>query len=340
MFCRQMQTLVKSGIPLGIAIAKLAESTYNKKLSNALNGILDSLNQGHSLYVAMKKTPDIFSSFFTNLIKLGETTGTLDEVFYHLSKYLQLELDTSNQLKSALRYPIILMTVILAAIIGVTLVVIPAFSQLFKQFGATLPLPTRMLIAFSDFMINYWYYIVSVVVVGLSFLIYYVKTPDGSIAWAKYQMKIPFFGWLIQRIILARFTRLYALVLRAGLSAIEGIELVGESSSNAYFRKQIQMVKTLVGRGNNIANSISQTKLFPPLVLQMVALGEETGRIDELLDDVSDFYQRDVEYDLSRVNDIIEPVIMIVMGVMVLILALGVYMPIWSLAGQAGRGGL
>ncbi|GGI86935.1 type II secretion system F family protein [Legionella impletisoli] len=335
MFCRQMYTLIKSGIPLAIAIARLAESTHDKELAKTLQQILVGLNEGQSLHASMRRFPKVFSDFFINLVKLGEEIGKLDEVFYHLSEYMLLEIETGKKLKKAMRYPLIVSFVTFCAVIGVTVFVIPAFAKMFESFHAELPLPTLILVYVANFFINYWY----VVLIGLIALIYgfryYIKTPDGAIAWSKWQLKIPIFGWLIHRIILSRFTRLFALVLRAGLSAVEGINLVGKSTNNAYFAAKIQSVTQSIGRGNTIATSLAQTKLFPPLVLQMISLGEETGRIDELLNDAADFYQRDIEYDLARFNDYIEPIMIVIVAGMVLILALGVYMPMWDFAGKA-----
>jgi MSHA biogenesis protein MshG len=163
----------------------------------------------------------------------------------------------------------------------------------------------------------------------------YIKTPNGELKWAKFQLNVPIIVWLIHRIILARFAQLYALVLRAGLTAVDGIELVGASTGNAYVAKKIRSISNLVSRGNSISSAIAKTGLFPPLVVQMITLGEETGSIDDLLDNVADFYQREIEYDLVRLSDAIEPIMLVIMAGMVLILALGVLLPMWDLAGVA-----
>ncbi|AHE68467.1 type II secretory pathway [Legionella oakridgensis ATCC 33761 = DSM 21215] len=220
------------------------------------------------------------------------------------------------------------------ALLVINAFVIPAFAEMFKSFQGTLPFMTRLLIATSDFILNYWYLLLAVLFLLTAGFRFYVKTPIGELQWAKLQLKIPIVGWLIHRIILARFTRLYALVLRAGLTAVDGIELVGDSTGNAFVAQKIKTIASLVGRGNSISNSIAQTHLFPPLVLQMITLGEESGSIDDLLDDVAEFYQREISYDLVRLSDAIEPIMLVIMGVMVLILALGVFMPMWQMASQ------
>lgn len=335
MFCRQMYAVLKAGIPISTAVGRLAETTRNKSLKEALHHIVGNLNQGRSLYISMSQCPDIFSSFFVNLVKVGESTGQLDEVFLHLSSYLELETDTTKKLKTALRYPIFVIVALLIALLVINAFVIPAFASIFATFKAQLPLPTRILLATSNFLISYWYLILGVIVGAIVAFKLYIKTPQGELKWASIQLKIPVIGWLIHRILLARFARLYALVLRAGLTAVDGVELVGASTGNAYVAKKIKSVANLVSRGNSISSAIAKTGLFPPLVVQMITLGEETGSIDQLLDNVADFYQREIEYDLVRLSDAIEPIILVLMAGMVLILALGVFLPMWELASVA-----
>lgn len=336
-FCRQMHTVLKAGIPIGTAVARLAETTRDKTLAQVLQQVLTSLNQGHNLYMSLNQFPHIFSDFFVNLIRVGESTGHIDEMFLHLAQYLELETDTRKKIKAALRYPVLVLVAILVALLVINAFVIPAFADLFSNFKGTLPLMTRILMATSSFIVNYWYFVVLGVILLFLAVRQYLKTTPGQLQWSRMQLKLPVVGWLIHRIILARFARLYALVLRAGLTAVDGIELVGASTGNAYMTKKIKIVATLVARGNSISNSIAQTQLFPPLVLQMITLGEETGKIDSLLEDVADFYQRDIEYDLVRISDAIEPIMLVIMGFMVLILALGVFLPMWQLAGQISR---
>lgn len=338
MLCRQMYSVLKAGLPIGTAVARMADTSRDKVLADTLQHVMVDLNRGKSLYQALCQYPNIFNEFFRNLVKVGESTGKLPEVFLHLAEYLELEIDTKKKIVTALRYPAMVIIATLIAILVINYMVIPAFAEMFSSFkGGQLPLMTRILIATSNFMVNYWYVFLGVVFsLAFSFR-YYIKTASGRIQWAKILLKIPVIGWLIHRIILARFARIYALVLKAGLTAVDGIELVGSSIGNAYIAEQVKVVANLVGRGNSIANSISQTHLFPPLMQQMITLGEETGSIDDLLEEVADFYQREIEYDLLRLSDAIEPIMLVVMGVMILILALGVFMPLWQIYGSAGR---
>jgi len=310
------------------------ETTRNKQLVQALEAVLTTLNQGQSLSSGLLKSPQVFSEFFINLVRVGENSGELDVIFLHLAEYIELEIDTKKKIKTAFRYPKMVGIALLVAVLIINTFVVPAFSDLFASFQDTLPLPTRILMMSSNLILNYWYILLGVVFVGRMIFSYVVKTPRGMIKWAEFKLKIPIMGWIVHRITLARFAKLFAMVLRAGLTAVEGIELVGASTDDAYFADKIKVTSDLIARGNSIASAIEQTKLFPPLMIQMVALGEESGNIDNLLDEVAEFYQRELMYDLAHLSETIEPILLVVVGVMVLMLALGVFLPMWDMASR------
>lgn len=334
MFCRQMFTLLKAGIPIITTVTRLTETTRNKQLVAALNDVLTTLNQGRSLSVGLSKCPKVFSEFFVNLVKVGESSGQLDKTFLYLAEYVELEVDTKKKIKTAFRYPKMVIFSVLIAILIINAFVIPAFSQLFESFQGTLPLPTRILMATSQFILSYWYILLGSALAMVIGFRYWSNSPKGKIQWAKFKLHVPIMGWIVHRITLTRFSKLLAMVLRSGLTAVEGIELVGASTNDAYFAQKIKMTSDLVARGNTIAGAISQTQLFPPLMVQMIALGEESGNIDTLLDEVADFYQRELMYDLAHLSEAIEPILLLVVGAIVLVLALGVFLPMWNMASQ------
>lgn len=273
-----------------------------------------------------------FQLFFINLVKVGENTGTLDTVFMHLAEYLALELDITKKIKVALRYPIMVISAIIIASIVINVFVVPSFAKLYATMQGELPLPTLILIGFSNFIIHYWYVLILLFILAILGVREYLSTPKGARQWGYLQLKIPIIGWIIQRVLLSRFARLLSLVLRAGITAIEGIEMIGASTNNAYVAERIRSINDLIIRGNSISTAIEKTGLFSPLVIQMIALGEESGTIDNLLDEVASFYQREVDYDISRLSETIEPILLVVIGGMVLILALAVFLPTWNLA--------
>ncbi|EHL30657.1 type II secretion system F family protein [Legionella drancourtii] len=331
-FCRQMYSLIRAGIPIATAITRLGETTRNKTLADALQKIVITLNKGSSLNVAMAQFPNIFSTFFLNLVIIGENTGNLDNIFLHLAKYLELEVDITKKVKSALRYPIMVFAAIIIALLIINVFVIPAFAKLYASMHGILPLPTRILLAISNFIINYWYLLIGITVLIILSIRAYIHSPAGALVWGRLQLKIPVVGWLIHRMLLTRFARLLALVLRAGISAVDGISMVGASTNNAYVAQRIKGVTELIVRGNTISAAIEKTQLFPPLIIQMIVLGEESGTIDSLLDEVAEYYQREIDYDIVRLSESIEPILLVVIGSMVLILALGVFLPMWNLA--------
>lgn len=332
MFCRQMYALLHAGIPEATAVARLAETTHNKKLALALEQIVISLNKGSSLHVAMAQFPNIFSGFFLNLITVGEDTGNLDNIFLHLAEYLELEVDITKKIKTALRYPIFVIVAIIIALLIINVFVIPSFAKLYDNMHGTLPLPTLILLTVSNFIITYGFLLIGMILFAILAIRNYISSPEGALKWGKIELKIPIIGWLIQRMLLTRFARLLALVLRAGITAVDGIQMVGASTNNAFMAQKIKSVTEYIARGNTISSAIDKTELFPPLVIQMIALGEESGTIDKLLDEVADYYQREIDYDIVRLSDAIEPILLAIIGGMVLILALGVFLPIWNLA--------
>lgn len=334
MFCRQMYTLIKAGIPIITTITRLSESAKNKTLINALNKVLTTLNKGKGLSDGLKECPDVFSDFFVNLVKVGENSGQLDQIFLYLAEYVELEVDTKKKMKAAFRYPKMVFIALLIAILVINTFVIPAFSELFKSFQGELPIPTQILMATSNFILNYWYIMLGSVFVAILLFRYFVSTPSGKIKWAKFKISIPVMGWISHRVTLTRFAKLFAMVLRAGLTTVEGIELVGASTNDAYFAHKIKATSALIARGNTIASAVTHTKLFPPLMIQMIALGEESGNIDTLLDEVAEFYQRELAYDIAHLSETIEPILLVCVGCIVMMLALGVFLPMWNMASQ------
>lgn len=334
MFCQQLYTLLKAGIPMISTISKLVETTQNKTLQKALTIVLDKLNDGQSLSVGLTESPQIFIPFFINLVRVGEHTGKLEAVLLHLIEYLELEEDTRNKIKGAYRYPKMVCFALLTALFIISTFVIPAFSQLFTSFNQELPIPTQILIITSNFIIQYWYLLIGGLIGAYLLFRYVVHTSWGAIEWSKLQLHIPIMGWIIHRIILARFAKLFAMVLRTGFTAVEGLELVSASTNNAFFAAKIKEIAELIRQGYTIAGAITQSKLFSPLVIQIITVGEESGNLDILLDEVAEFYQRELIYDIAHLSQLIEPILLVVVGIFVLILALGVFLPMWDMASR------
>ncbi|MET1255692.1 type II secretion system F family protein [Aliikangiella maris] len=339
MFSRQMFSLTRAGIPLTRAIAGLLETTNSPALREALEAINTDLNAGNNLATAFARHPHIFSSIYISLIHVGENSGKLEESFKQIAEYLELEYKTRNRIKSAMRYPMFVSLAILAAIVIINIFVMPQFTKLFAAFDAgELPLPTRILMTTSEFFINYWLILlVGSIVAAVSFL-RYIKTAKGKYWWDRKKLRFPIVGSIIYRALLARFSRTFGMMISSGVPLINALNIVAEVVDNDWVAEHVRAMRTGVERGESILLVASRTELFSPLVLQMIAVGEETGQLDEMLDQVALFYEEQVDYDLKKLSDNIEPILIVFIGIIVLILMLAVYLPMWQLTSQAKNG--
>ncbi len=336
-FCRQMYALNKAGIPIIRAMRGLAESTRSEALAETLNDVTRRLESGVNLATSMRAHPEVFSDLFVAMIHVGENTGQLEEAFRQLAENLELERETRKRVKQAVRYPIMVIVALFVALMIVNYWVIPAFAGVFAKLGADLPLPTKILIASSNFFIHYGW-LVGIVLVATGYGLYrWVKTPRGRYLWDRQRLRLPVLGPLFELVALSRFARNFAMMLRSGMPIIHALSLVADAVNNAYVGEAIRNMRSGIERGDTLLRTANQTGMFSPLVLQMLAVGEETGQIDGLLLEVADFYDEEVDYALKRLSESIEPILLVFMGILVLILALGVFLPIWNL-GQAALG--
>lgn len=331
-FCRQMYALMKSGVPILRAIKGLSESSNSPKLKAALVEVGNQLEGGYALSSAFNQHPKVFSPLFVSLIHVGENTGQLDNAFLKLSSYFEREQETKKRIKTALRYPTMVLAFLVIAMVILNLMVIPMFSSLFARLGADLPWATKLLIASSNFFINYWPYMLFASLGLFLGIRHYLKTPEGLYKWDRLKIKLPIVGSVIERSILARFSHSFAIVLKAGVPMTTGLTLVADAVDNKYMEGKILAMRTSIESGESLLRSAGTSKLFTPLVIQMIAVGEETGRVDELLAEVGEYYEREVDYDLNTLTARIEPIMIVIVAAMVLLLALGVYLPMWDMA--------
>ena len=332
-FSRQMYNLTKAGLPLDRSIRGLEASLTNAALRRVLKAITQSLERGNTLSEAMSQQPRVFNDLFLSLVRVGENTGRLDLAFQDLARYMEIERNTDKQLKSATRYPMFVLMAMAGAIAVVTVFVIPAFSGVFSKLGADLPWQTKALIATSDFAVNFWPVILSLIVIGYGGFQYWIKTAKGGLTWDQLRLKIPLVGSIFERIALARFAKTFAILGRSGVPI--ALNVVADVVGNKYIGKQVAGMGGGVSRGESLYLTAQRSEIFLPLVLQMIAVGEESGSLPDLLDEVSDFYDGEVEYDLNRLTASIEPILIMFIAVLVLILALGVFLPIWDLGAAA-----
>ena len=332
LFSRQMYTLMKAGVPMTKAITGLIQSSRNYKVIGALRDILSQLESGRDLSSAMARHPSIFAPLYLSMVRVGEESGRLEESFFRISEYLTREKDTRDRIKAALRYPTFVIVAIAIAIAIINIWVIPVFAGLFDNAGVALPWQTRFLMATSNFFVSYWPYMLGGLIITVVGARYYVQTEDGRLFWDKYKLRIPLAGDIIYRATLARFARSFSMGLQSGVPLIQAMTVVSRSVDNEYISDKILGMRNGVERGESLTRTASMTRMFTPLVLQMLSVGEETGQVDNMMVEVADYYDREVDYDIKNLSSAIEPIMIIAIGIMVLILALGVFLPMWGLS--------
>lgn len=331
MFCRQMYTITKSGIPLVRGIRGLAAGLKHLEFQRVLNDVAQRLEGGSALSQAMAKHPKVFNNLFVSMINVGESTGSLDQVFAQLAFYMERDEETRKSIKSATRYPTFVVIALAIAVTVVNVAVIPKFADMFKQFKAELPLVTKILIGTSNLFVNYWW----ALLIGLGFAVgaiwYYLSTPQGAIFWGEKKLKLPIIGSIIDRASMARYARSFSLMLRAGVPLNQALTLCARAIDNPYLGQKIDRIRRGIERGDSLLRTHVQAEMLSPLVLQMIAVGEESGKVEELLAEVADFYEREVDYDLKKLSDSIEPILIIFMAGFVTVLALGIFLPMWDM---------
>lgn len=337
-FARQMYSLTRAGIPIIRAIVGLAESTSSKALHKVLLDLADQLEKGRTLSVAMAQHPKEFSRLVVSIVHVGENTGRLDQAFLQLSGYFEQELETRKQIKQATRYPSFVLFALVVAMVLMNMMVIPQFAAMFSRFHAELPWATRFLLASSNMFLNYWGLMLAVLIGGIWGLKLYLASPQGSYQWSYWKLRLPLMGSIIKRATLGRFSRSFAMMLKAGVPLTSALSLVSEAVDNDYMAEKIREMRKNIERGESLLRVSLNSELFTPLVLQMLAVGEETGQVDEMLGEVASFYEREVAYDLKGLTAKIEPVLICIVAVMVLILALGIFTPMWDMMNAYKKG--
>ena len=331
MFSRQLHTLLKAGVPILRALAGLQDSAVNPRMKQTLLELRQSLGSGIELSMSMAQHPKVFDGFYVALVRVGEMTGRLEEVFLRLFHHLEFEMFMGQQVKSALRYPMFVIAAMFGAVMVINLMVIPAFATVFKSFGAELPLPTRILVAASEFTLAYGWLMLFGAIVGVWATRHWIATPAGRLVWDRWKLSLPLAGKIILKSTLARFARSFSLSLKSGVPIEQALSVVAATVDNSHMAKKVEGMRTSVEHGESILRSAVASGVFTPIVLQMIAVGEETGAVDELMDEVAELYTNDVQYDLKTLAQQIEPILIIFLGIVVLVLALGVFLPVWDL---------
>lgn len=335
LFSRQMYTLLKSGVPIMRSLAGLQESTQSPAFAEMLKDLRESLDSGRELSVAMRRHPTIFTPFYISMVQVGEMTGMLDETFIRLYTHLEFEKRMKENIKSAVRYPIFVVIAMAVAIVIVNIFVIPAFVKVFEGFHTELPLMTRLLIGSSNFFMHYWPLLIALLIGAVAAFRSYTNTVTGRYNWDRYKFKIPIAGKIILKSTLARFARSFALGMKSGVPIMQGLSSVAMVVDNEFMRTKVEKMREGVERGESILRTAVASEVFNPVVLQMISVGEETGDLDGLMFEVAGMYEQEVEYEIKTLAQQIEPIMIVALGILVLILALGIFLPMWDLGKAA-----
>jgi MSHA biogenesis protein MshG len=340
LFSRQMYTLLRAGVPLLRALAGLQESAIHKGFSRVLKEVRASLDAGRELSAAMRAHPKVFSPFYVSMVQVGEMTGKMGEIFPRLHDYLETERATKGQIEAALRYPKFVVLAMIAAIGVVNMFVIPSFNKIFAKTKTELPFMTKVLLTSSEFTVQNWPILLAAVVLTIVGVRTFIATPDGRYRWDKLKLRMPIVGDLVLKGTMSRFARSFALAQRSGIPVGQTLSIVARTVDNAYVASRVEQIRDGVERGESIYRTASTTGVFTPVALQMIAVGEESGEMDKLMDEIAEMYEREVQYEIKTLSTRMEPIMLILMGGMVLVLALGVFLPMWGLGRAMGMKGM
>ncbi|HTT08840.1 MAG TPA: type II secretion system F family protein [Gammaproteobacteria bacterium] len=332
LFARQLYALLRAGVPINQAMTGLVRSTRNPGLVEVLRDVQTHIESGRELSACLALHPKVFSTLFVSIIRIGEKTGRLDDSLLQLAQYLDLEKDTRERVKAALRYPAMVIVAIGVAIGILNVLVIPKFAELFARANVELPLPTRILIGTSNIFVHYWPAMIIVILAAAVMARSWVATEQGRLVWDRMKLRLPVVGDILTRAALGRFARALSMALKAGVPLIQSLNVVARAVDNTYIGSHILSMRTGVERGDTLSHTATLTGIFSPLVIQMLMVGEDTGAIDQLMEEVAGFYEREVDYDIKNLSQTIEPILIVCLGCMVLILALGIFLPMWDLA--------
>jgi MSHA biogenesis protein MshG len=333
-----MHTLQRAGVPILRALAGLQASTPKPALVAMLADLRNSLDQGRELATAMTRHPTVFNPFYVAMIRVGEMTGRLTEAFQRLAEHVEFELDVRARIKQAMRYPAMVLIAISIAMVIINLFVIPTFATVFAGFNAELPPMTRVLLAVSTFTVRWWPLLLAAVIGAAWAWRAWLATPKGRYKWDRLKLRLPIAGPIVLKATLARFARSFAMASRSGVPITRAMTVVSQTVDNAFIGRRVEQMRDGVERGESLSRCAATAGVFTPVVLQMIAVGEETGELDTLLVEIAQMYERETDYSIKGLSASIEPVLLVVIGAMVLVLALGVFLPLWNL-GAAAKGG-
>lgn len=335
-FSRQFATMIDAGLPLVQCLDILASQQDNAEFKRVLVEVKSSVEGGSTFADALKKHPKVFDDLYVNLIAAGEVGGILDTILNRLSGFLEKAEKLKGKIKGAMTYPAAVIIIACLVVAGLLLWVVPIFEDMFAGFGQALPAPTQVVVSMSEFLQHYWYTIIGFVVAAVVGINRAYKTPKGRRVMDQMLLKAPVVGDLIRKTAVARFTRTLGTMLSSGVPILEGLEIVAKTAGNVIIEEAVMKARTSLSQGKTLAEPLIETKVFPGMVTQMIAVGESTGALDNMLTKIADFYEEEVDQAVEALTSLIEPMLMAFLGVVVGGLVIALYLPIFQIAGAAG----
>ena len=330
-FSRQFATMINSGLSLLRSLYILAEQTESKPLAEIVNQVRMDVEKGASLSQALAKHPKAFNRLYVSMVRAGEVGGALDSVLLRLAETIEKQVELRRKVKSAMTYPVVVAVLVLVIVTAMLLFVIPMFQNIYKQLGGKLPAPTQFLIDISSVCRKFWYLIFGLEIAAVVFFRRWINSEEGRKNWDAIKLRVPIFGKLVRKTALARFSRTLSALVRSGVPILESLDIVADTAGNHVVAEAVRDTQGAVKRGEPLSKKLEDHEVFPPMVVQMMAVGEETGALDEMLDKIADFYDQEVEATVDALTSLIEPLLIVVMGVCVGGMIISLYLPMFNI---------
>ena len=333
-FTRQFSTMINAGLPLVQALDILAKQTENKVLSEVTRAVVFDVESGHTVADALSKHPNAFSELYVNMVAAGEAGGILDTILMRLATFMEKNDALVRKVKGAMIYPAVIMSVAGIAIVVLLIFVIPVFESMFASVGMALPMPTRVVIGMSKFLKGYWWAVGGGLAGGAFLLKKYYATPGGHLAIDRLMLRMPVLGDVLRKSAVSRFTRTLGTLISSGVSILDGLEITAKTAGNRVIQDAIMASRASIAGGDTIAAPLQKSAVFPPMVISMIAVGEQTGGLDEMLSKIADFYDEEVDAAVGGLLSLLEPIMIVFLGVVVGGMVVAMYLPIFDLAGK------
>jgi len=330
-FSRQLASILEAGVPLLDGLEAVQDQVRNKKFRIVVRQVKRDIEGGSTFSDALEKHINVFSALFVNMVRAGERAGILGEVLDRLSNLMEKDFETVNKIKTATRYPLIVVVTMVFAFIALTTFVIPRFASFFGAYQTELPLPTRIMMGMNYVFANYWYWILGVVFIGAYMFKKTLDTKTGRYAWDRFILSTPIFGPLFNKIYLSRFSRMLAAMLRSGIPILDALLISSATAENKVVARVVMDVRAEVAKGKSLAEPMKGSQVFPPIAVSMVAIGEKAGTLEQMLNRVSDYFDREADYTIDNLTPLLEPILIFCLGMVLLLFALGIFLPMWNI---------